>query len=371
MTVTKTRGAVLMEPNGRWEIKELSLDPPKANEVLVRVMATGLCHSDEHIRSSTTWAVFPLVGGHEGAGIVEEVGPGVTRVRQGDHIVTSFIPVCGRCRYCSTGRQNLCDDGRNAQTGALLDDTYRFHLDGRDAGGMCVLGTFSQYMVISENSCVKVDDDLPFDVACLVGCGVTTGWGSAVYAAKVKPGDTVVVFGIGGVGINAVQGARHAGAKNVIAIDPLEYKLDMARMCGATDIFTDPADAKEHVVQLTRGQLADHAILTVGEMNEEVITQGFEMIGKDSQVTITGIGYGLTVHLPGAPMAGWQKRVQGALFGSANPLYDIPRLRGLYRSGDLKLDELITRRYRLEEINQGYQDLLDGKNIRGVVVHEH
>src|SRR5438105_8692978 len=169
MTVTKTRAAVLMEPNGSWEIKELDLDPPKANEVLVRVMATGLCHSDEHIRSSTTWAVHPLVGGHEGSGIVEEVGPGVTRVEKGDHIVTSYIPVCGRCRYCSTGRQNLCDDGRNAQTGALLDDTYRFHLDGKDVGGMCVLGTFSRYMVISENSCVRMDDDLPFDVDCLEG----------------------------------------------------------------------------------------------------------------------------------------------------------------------------------------------------------
>jgi S-(hydroxymethyl)glutathione dehydrogenase/alcohol dehydrogenase len=236
---------------------------------------------------------------------------------------------------------------------------------------MCVLGTFSQYMVVSENSCIRVADDLPFDVACLVGCGVTTGWGSAVYAAKVRPGDTVVVFGIGGVGINAVQGARYAGAKNVIAIDPLENKLEMAQMCGATDIFTDPADAKEHVIQLTRGQLADHAILTVGEMTEEVITQGFEMIGKDCQVTITGIGYGLTVHLPGAAMAGWQKRIQGALFGAANPLYDIPKLLDLYRSGDLKLDELITSRYKLDEINEGYRDLLDGKNIRGVVIHEH
>src|SRR5439155_10537452 len=258
-------------------------------------------------------------------------------------------------------------DGRNAQTGALLDDTYRFHLDGKDVGGMCVLGTFSQYMVVSENSCVKVDDDLPFDVACLVGCGVTTGWGSAVYAAKVKPGETVVVCGIGGVGINGVQGARYAGAKNVIAVDPVEYKLEMARACGATDIFTDAEDAQEHVVQLTRGQLADHAILTVGEMNEEVITQGFEIIGKDSQLTITGIGYGLTVHLPGAAMAGWQKRIQGVLFGSANPLYDIPRLLGLYRTGDMKLDELITRRYKLEQINEGYQVLLEGRNVRGVV----
>ena len=371
MTVRKTAAAVLLEAGGQWQIRQLDLDPPGEREVLVRVMATGLCHSDEHVRSSTTWTVLPLVGGHEGSGIVEEVGPGVTRVAKGDHIVTSFIPVCGRCRYCSTGRQNLCDDGRNAQTGALLDDTYRFHLDGRDAGGMCVLGTFSQYMVISENSCVKVDDDLPFDVACLVGCGVTTGWGSSVYAARVRPGDTVVIMGIGGVGINAVQGARYAGAKNVIAIDPLEFKLEMAQECGATHVFTDPAEAKEHVVQLTRGQLADHAILTVGEMNEEVITQGFEMIGKDCQLTITGIGYGLTVHLPGAAMAGWQKRIQGVMFGSANPLYDIPRLLGLYRAGQLKLDELITRRYRLEEINQGYRDLLEGRNIRGVVIHEH
>jgi NDMA-dependent alcohol dehydrogenase len=371
MSAMKTRAGVLLEPAGRWEIRELDLDPPKANEVLIRVMATGLCHSDEHVRSATTRTLVPLVGGHEGAGIVEEVGPGVTRVRKGDHIVTSFIPVCGHCRYCSTGRQNLCDDGRNAQTGALLDDTYRFHLDGKDVGGMCVLGTFSQYMVISENSCVKVDDDIPFEVACLVGCGVTTGWGSSVYAAKVRPGDTVVVFGIGGVGINAVQGARYAGAKNVVAIDPLGFKLEMAHLCGATHVFSDVDEAREKVVELTRGQLADHAILTVGEMNEEVITQGFEMIGKDSQLTITGIGYGLTVHLPGAPLAGWQKRIQGVLFGSANPLYDIPRLLGLYRAGDLKLDELITRRYRLEQINEGYQDLMDGRNIRGVLLHEH
>jgi len=371
MTGRKTTAAVLLEPNGPWEIRELDLDPPKAREVLVRVMATGLCHSDEHVRSGNTRTALPLVGGHEGAGIVEEVGPGVTRVKKGDHIVTSFIPVCGRCRYCSTGRQNLCDDGKNAQTGALLDDTYRFHLNGKDAGGMCVLGTFSQYMVISENSCVRIDEDLPFEVACLVGCGVTTGWGSSVYAAKVRAGDTVVIFGIGGVGINAVQGARYAGAKNVIAIDPLEFKLEVAQECGATHVFTDPAEAQQAVIQLTRGQLADHAILTVGEMNEEVITQGFEMIGKDSQLTITGIGYGLTVHLPGAPLAGWQKRIQGVMFGCANPLYDIPRLLGLYRAGQLKLDELITRRYKLADINDGYRDLMEGRNIRGVVIHEH
>src|SRR5213592_3844934 len=152
MSVTKTRAAVLLEPNGRWEIRELSLDPPKANEVLVRVMATGLCHSDEHIRSSTTWAVFPLVGGHEGAGVIEEVGPGVTRVKKGDHVVCSFIPSCGHCRWCSTGQQNLCDLGAQILDGCLLDGTYRFHREGEDFGGMCMLGTFSQYSVISEHS---------------------------------------------------------------------------------------------------------------------------------------------------------------------------------------------------------------------------
>jgi NDMA-dependent alcohol dehydrogenase len=365
------RAAVLTEVNKPLQILDLEQEPPKANEVRVQVKAAGVCMSDWHIMNGDWPLPLPMVLGHEAAGIVVENGPGVTAVKPGDHVIFSFRPHCGHCRYCSTGRQNLCDDGRNAQTGALLDDTYRFHLDGKDVGGMCVLGTFSQYMVISENSCVKVDDDIPFEVACLVGCGVTTGWGSSVYAAKVRPGDTVVVFGIGGVGINAVQGARYAGAKNVVAIDPLGFKLEMAHLCGATHVFSDVDEAREKVVELTRGQLADHAILTVGEMNEEVITQGFEMIGKDSQLTITGIGYGLTVHLPGAPLAGWQKRIQGVLFGSANPLYDIPRLLGLYRAGDLKLDELITRRYRLEQINEGYQDLMDGRNIRGVLLHEH
>jgi len=366
----KTRAAVVKQPGGPWEIEELDLDPPKANEVLVRFMASGLCHSDEHIREGG-FRSYPMVGGHEGAGIVEEVGPGVTAVKKGDHIVSSYVPCCGRCRYCSTGHQNLCDRGLNAAVGCLQDGTFRFHLDGKDLGGMCVLGTFSQYAVISELQCVKVDDDLPFDVAALVGCGVTTGWGSAVYAAGVRPGDTVVVFGVGGVGMNSVQGARHAGARYIVAVDPVEFKLEMARFFGATHVCTDAAEAQDLVVQLTRGQLADHAILTVGVMTAEVVTQGFNIVGKTGTVTITGVGPGITVQLPGGPMTGWQKRVQGALFGAANPMYDIPKLLGLYRAGQLKLDELITRRYTLEEINQGYRDMLEGRNIRGVILHEH
>jgi alcohol dehydrogenase (nicotinoprotein) len=369
MGMLKTRAAVLRKPGEWWELAELDLDRPKASEVLVRFEAAGLCHSDDHIRTGSR-ARLPMVGGHEGAGVVEIAGPGVTRVAEGDHIACSFIPVCGTCRYCSTGHQNLCDAGLNAAIGCLPDRTFRFHEGGEDLGGMCVLGTFSQYAVLSEWSCVKIEPDIPFELAALVSCGVTTGWASAVYAAGVRPGDTVVIFGIGGVGINSVQGARYAGAKNVIAIDPVDLKLETAKTFGATHVTSDPARAQELVIDLTRGQLADHAILTVGVMNAEVVQQAVDMVGKTGQVTMTGVG-DYDMSLPGNVLIGYQRRLQGALFGAANPLYDIPKILDLYRSGDIKLDELVSRRYRLDQVNEGYRDMLDGKNIRGVLIHEH
>lgn len=372
MDAVKTRAAVLRESGAPWEIAELDLDSPKAGEVLIRFKAAGLCHSDEHVRAGGRVRV-PFVGGHEGAGIIEAVGPDVTRVSEGDHVVCSFIPVCGTCRYCSTGRQNLCEAGLNAAVGCLTDGTFRFHKDGRDLGGFCVVGSFSQYGVLSEWSCVRIDEDIPFDVAALVGCGVTTGWGSAVYAAGVRPGDTVVVFGVGGVGINAVQGARYAGAKYVIAIDPVEFKLKKAKELGATHALSDPAEAHELVVELTRGKLADHGILTVGMLDAETVQRAVEMVGKGGGVVVTAVGEPGTsiIQLQGSPVTGWQRRIQGALFGSANPLYDIPKILGLYRSGDVKLDELITQRYRLDQVNDGYRDMLAGENVRGVIVHEH
>jgi S-(hydroxymethyl)glutathione dehydrogenase/alcohol dehydrogenase len=363
-----TRAAVLREagPDSWWGIEELTLDEPKAGEVLVRFEAAGLCHSDDHIRAGDSPGRLPMVGGHEGAGVVERAGPGVTRVAEGDHVVCSFIPVCGKCRYCSTGRQNLCDAGLNAGTGKLPDGTFRFHSGNDDLGGMCVLGTFSEYAVLSETSCVRYEPDIPPELAALVGCGVTTGWGSAVYAAGVRAGQTVVIFGIGGVGINAVQGAQYAGAKNVIAIDPVPFKLEMARKLGATHTFTDPVQAREFLVDTTRGQLADHVILTVGVMTSEVVRTGADMAGKDGQITVTGVG---KYDLPGALMTLYQRKFHGALFGGANPLYDIPLLLDLYRAGQLKLDELITHRYTLDEVNDGYRDMLAGKNIRGVIRH--
>ena len=347
----KTRAAVLRKAGTPWEITELELDPPKANEVLIQMEAAGLCHSDEHIRSRGM-ARLPLVGGHEGAGVVMETGPGVTRVKVGDRVSCSYIPVCGKCRYCSTGKQNLCDAGKWAGVGCLQDETFRFHQNGEDFGGMCVVGSFAEYSVLSEWS------------------GVTTGFCSAVYAGDVRVGDVVVVFGTGGVGMNAVQGAAWAGAKHVFAIDPNEWKQQQALQFGATHAFGDPVKAKDVLIDLTRGQLADTVICTVGEMDNDVVKAAVDMTGKAGTIVITGVGYYEMV-LPGGILIGYHRRMQGSLFGGANPLYDIPMILSLWHEGHIKLNELITRTYTLDEINEGYQDLMDGKNIRGVVVHQH
>jgi alcohol dehydrogenase (nicotinoprotein) len=369
----RTRAAVIREPGQPWEITDLDLDEPRAGEVRIRFAASGMCHSDEHLRTGDATGRLPMVGGHEGAGVVEAAGPGVTRVKTGDHVVCSFIPACGICRYCSTGRQNLCDQGAETATGMLPDGTFRFHDgQGADLGGFCTLGTFAERAVVSQNSCVRVDEDIPFEVAALAGCGVPTGWGSAVYAAGVAPGDTVVIFGAGGVGTNAVQGAQYAGARHIVVVDPVEFKRENAMEFGATHAFADADRAQAAVTELTWGQLADHAICTVGVLTAEVVSQAAAIVGKGGQVTLTSIGRSGDKQIQLAAnggIVGYQRRIQGHLFGMCNPLYDIPRLLGLYRDGQLKLDELITRRYRLDEINQGYQDLADGKLIRGVIIH--
>jgi NDMA-dependent alcohol dehydrogenase len=370
----RTRAAVLREAGKPWEVTELNLDEPRQGEVRIRFAASGMCHSDHHLRTGDSRCRVPMVGGHEGAGVVEAVGEGVSRVQVGDHVVCSFIPACGTCRYCATGRQNLCDRGAEMLTGMLSDGTFRFHDDaGEDLGGFCMLGTFSQRAVVSQASCIRIDKDIPFEVAALVGCGVPTGWGSSVYAAGVAPGDTVVIFGAGGVGMNAVQGARYAGARRVVVVDPVPFKRDSAVAFGATHVFADAQQAHEFVVKATRGQLADHAICTVGVLDAGVVSQAAAIVGKGAQVTITSVGRRGDTQIQLAAngaVVGYQRRLQGHVFGMCNPLYDIPRLLGLYRDGQLKLDELITRRYSLDDVNQGYQDLDDGKLIRGVIIHD-
>jgi len=369
----KTKAAVVYEPGKPIEIEELDLDGPKDGEVLIRYTHAGLCHSDIHIAHGDLEARLPMVLGHEGAGIIEEVGPGVTRVAAGDHVVCSFIPNCGVCRYCANGQQSICDMGATILEGYLPGERFPISGPRGQYGAMCMLGTFSQYGVIHQNSVVKVDDDLPLDKAVLVGCGVPTGWGSAVNTADVRPGETVAVYGVGGIGINAVQGARYAGAKNVIAVDPLENKREKAMELGATHAFATAEEAQEAITEMTRGQGADKAILTPGILTTEIVASGFEAVGKAGVVVLTGLNKlsEVNVQLSGSIMTLFRKSLKGSLFGDCNPTVDIPRILSLYQAGDLKLDEIITRTYTLEQVNEGYDDLLEGKNVRGVVVHEH
>ncbi|MBF6080667.1 NDMA-dependent alcohol dehydrogenase [Nocardia cyriacigeorgica] len=367
----KTTAAVLIDAGKPFEIMELDLDGPGPGEVLIRYTAAGLCHSDLHLTDGDLPPRYPIVGGHEGAGVIEEVGPGVTKVKPGDHVVCSFIPNCGHCRYCSTGRQNLCDMGATILDGCMPDGTFRFHGNGMDFGAMCMLGTFAERATISEHSVVKVDDWLPLETAVLVGCGVPSGWGSATYAGNVRVGDITVVYGIGGLGINAVQGAVHSGAKFVVVVDPVQFKRETALKMGATHAFATAEEAATSVSELSWGQGADQAIITVGTVTEEVVSAAFDIVGKGGTVVVTGLAdpAKLTVHVSGAMLTLNEKTIKGTLFGSANPQYDIVRLLRLYDAGQLNLDDLVTTRYRLEDINQGYQDLRDGKNIRGVLIH--
>ncbi|MCL4313082.1 MAG: NDMA-dependent alcohol dehydrogenase [Actinobacteria bacterium] len=369
----RTQAAVLWELNTSWSVEEVELDDPVEGEVLVKLAASGLCHSDEHLLTGDIPAPLPMVGGHEGAGIVEAVGPGVNSLSVGDHVVLAFIPACGRCPSCSSGHQNLCDLGANLVTGIPVSNgIHRIRAKGQGAGAFCLLGTFSPYVVVNEASAVKIDDDIPLDKAALVGCGVTTGYGSAVYAAEVAPGDTVVVVGCGGVGMNAIQGARLAGAERIVAVDPVAFKREQASVFGATHSAPDLGAAYALVNQLTWGRLADKAIITTSVASGDLIAPTMSLISKGGRVVVTAVAPFLQsdVQLSLFELTLFQKDLRGSIFGSANPRYDMPRILDLYREGKLKLDELITRTYSLAEVNQGYQDMRDGKNIRGVILFE-
>jgi len=249
----KTKGAILWGVGEAWSVEEIEVGDPRAGEVTVELAASGLCHSDEHlVTGGTPVPFFPVIGGHEGAGVVTKVGPGVTGLQEGDHVVTAFIPACGQCPPCSNGHQNLCDLGAKLLGGrAISDDTFRVQARGQDVVPMCLLGTFAPYITVHQASVVKIEPDIPLEVAALVGCGVTTGWGSATKVADVRPGENVVVMGAGGVGMNAVQGAAAAGAKRVMVIDPVESKRERAMEFGATHTYASAEEA------MAPGQRAD------------------------------------------------------------------------------------------------------------------
>lgn len=364
----QTQAALLFEQPGHWQTTTVELDEPGPGEVLVEMVAAGLCHSDDHMATGASRVgTLPLCGGHEGAGIVRQVGPGVTTLAEGDHITTSFIPACGRCRWCAEGKQELCDMGALILTGTQIDGSYRMHTGDRAVGSSATLGTFSQWQVYSEICCIKVDRDIPLDVAALVSCGVPTGWGSATNVADVQVGDVVIVMGCGGIGMNAIQGAAHKGAGRVIAVDPQPFKREMAMKLGATDAFGDIAEARELARSLTNGQGADSAIVTIGVVEGQHVVDAFGSIRKAGTVVVTGIGRVADVPIDLFELSMFQKRILGCIFGNASPRSQVPRLLELYRSGTLKLDELITTRYRIDEVDQGYADMHAGKNIRGIV----
>lgn len=315
----KTRAAVVHEPGRPAEIEELDLAGPGPGEVLIRYTHAGLCHSDLHVLRGEIRGWLPLVLGHEGAGVVEDVGTGVDRVRPGDHVVCSFIPSCGACHWCATGQQAICDWGANIMRGFLPGDRWPLSGPAGRYGAMCLVGTFSQYGVVHQNSVVAIDADVPLEVAALVGCGVPTGWGSAVNAADVRPGDSVVVYGVGGIGINAVQGARFAGAQHVVAVDPVALKRETAHRLGATHTAATGEEAHELVAALTRGVGATKAIITVDVMRNEVVDQAFDVVAKAGTVVLVAMA-GLTdrtICLPGTVATLWRRRSRAACSATA------------------------------------------------------
>jgi len=367
----RSRGAVL-DSGDAWEVVDLDLGEPQPGEVLVRFAYAGLCHSDEHLRASYARSV-PLVGGHEGAGIVEAVGPGVSRVRVGDHVVVFVVPSCGGCRWCSVGRPVLCTTLSNPEIGYMRDGTFRFSLEGRPIGAHCMLGTFSQYAVVLEESCVPVDAEAPLQIAALVSCAVVTGWGAVVHAGETRVGDTVMVIGTGGVGVNAVQAAALAGAANVIAVDPVAFKREIAAKCGATHqvASVEEAAAVARALNPSAGG-ADVTVIASGTTSEDLMTQAFAATGRGGTIVVVGLGADfneLNIRLSASQLAVSERRIQGCLMGSSNFVRDIPMIIAMYQSGRLSLDHLVSNLYPLESINTGFADMLTGRTIRGLIAH--
>ncbi|OMC29490.1 alcohol dehydrogenase [Mycobacterium sp. GA-1841] len=390
----KSKAAILRGVGIDWEVTEIDLDPPRAGEVLVKMAFAGICHSDEHFYSGDSvpsadmeemmraagvpvpeW--FPMLGGHEGSGIVEAVGPGVTSLKTGDHVAVSFFPACGSCRFCVTGHTYLCDVGAEIYSKEMTTDhTRRRHVAGpngpEDLMAMMQVGTFSEYVVASERSLVKINDWISLEAASLVSCGVTTGFGSGSVAAGTQVGDTVVVIGVGGIGMNAVQGAKAAGAKHIVAVDPNEFKREVAPNFGATHTAVDAGAAVELVKELTWGVMADRVVLTPGVVPPDLIMVAMMLLRKGGVCVLTGMAKltDMMVPLILPDMVSSCKTLKGVLYGEMNPREAMPRLLSMYEAGTLKLDELVTQRYKLDEINEAMKDLRVGKNIRGVIAFD-
>jgi S-(hydroxymethyl)glutathione dehydrogenase/alcohol dehydrogenase len=354
------------------EICDLELEPPKAGEVMVRMGASGVCHSDLSMQDGTTMIPTPAVLGHEGAGVVERVGEGVTSVRPGDHVIISWVPQCGCCFFCEKGQAHLCEASTVVlATAGLLDGTPRFRLDGRPVHQMLAAGTFSEKTVVPEPAVVRVDDDVDLAVAALIGCAVLTGVGAATNTARIGEGDAVAVVGCGGVGLNVVQGARLAGAGHVIAVDLHPAKLELAVEFGATaTVDASQGNPVSQVMKLTGQRGADVCFEVVGQ--QRTIDHAIAMTRRGGHTVLVGLPrMDAVVNVPaflGTVLAA--KTITGCWYGSADVRRDVPRLVDQYRAGQLKLDELVSATITLEEVNEAFDAMTGGEVARSVIRYD-
>jgi S-(hydroxymethyl)glutathione dehydrogenase/alcohol dehydrogenase len=378
----QVKAAIVTELNGPWRTELIDIDEPRSHEVKVKMAFAGMCHSDEHTRVGDmalptevlaylgVESMFPFIGGHEGSGVVETVGENVDGLAPGDHVAVSFIPSCGKCEYCASGRPYICDLGATTLAGPMISDgTWRHHFGDKNLNRYAQLGTFSEYIVVHEAS-LKIDPWYDLRAAALISCGLATGFGSAATRGGVKPGDVVAVIGCGGVGSGAVQGAVHAGARAVIAIDTNQSKVDRAMKIGATHGAISTLDAAfTFLGELTAGKNCDVVILTPGRLTGDLIEQARSITAKGGVIVATAIApFAQTqVDLNLAMFTLYNQELRGTIFGSVAPRVQIPRLLKLHHEGKFIVDELVSREYTIDEVNQGYLDLGAGKNVRGVV----
>ena len=359
------KAAVLVESNAPLVITNVELDPPKAHEVRVRIAAAGVCRSDLHFMRGEAVIARPAVLGHEGSAVVEEVGEGVTRVAPGDHVILSFVPFCGHCKSCLSGRSNICDT--HLKTGPnMFDGTRRLHWNGQDVAHMGKVACFAEQAVVPETGCVKISPDFPLPQAALIGCSVTTGVGAALFNAKIEPGSTVAVIGCGGVGLNIVQGARLAGASRIIAVDINDAALEFATRFGATDaVNAKQTDALKAVRDLTDGG-TDYSFESFG--SSETVTLAFESARKGGTAIIVGLAaVGDYASIDPVALVRQEKTLKGSYYGTSRPAIDFHRMVDLYNRGQIDVDGLITRTYTLDQINEAYEELGRGVVGRGVI----
>jgi len=371
----RMKAAVLYGVNEPLKVEEVELDPPSANEVLVKMVATGVCHSDLHVITGDLPRDFPVILGHEGAGVVEAVGEGVTLVKPGDHVVLTYLPACGKCRWCHTGQPNMCDLGALLRTGAMLDGTKRAHTgDGTDISTFLFVSTWAEYSVVPEASVVPVPEYIPLEKICLFGCGFTTGYGAATNAVHIRPGETVTIVGCGGLGLAGVQGAKASGAGKIIAVDVHPEKLEMAKAFGATHTVLNehnPEKAIAEIMDITWGLGTDFSFEFVGfDQAMETIHIAFHAARKGGTVSIMGVGSKDFQELPIDPytLTLWKKKVQGVLFGDAQFRTDIPKYVQMYHEGKIDVDGIITKELKLGDINTAIENVFAGNRVARQVI---